>query len=133
MVMKFRCLMSLRARHGATSVVLALVTIATGTPVTLFAADTAKLWTTVGSAGAVDEDDLSIASTSDKNIQVWASQFPATLDVRYNIVAVDGLVPANNGGTSFFMTARYRDLGTNGQIVLRLKKYSLNTGSTTTL
>jgi hypothetical protein len=121
------------ALHGATTVVLVFAMIATGTAVTVLADDAAKLWTTVGSAGTVDANDLSIFTTNDRNISVMASELPATVDVRYNIVAVDGLVPANNGGTGIFMKARYRDVGSNGQMVLRLKRYNLNTGTTTTL
>jgi len=131
--MKTRRLFGIYVRHGAASVVVAFMVIAIGTPITTFAADAAKLWTTVGSAGTVDANDLNIFTTSDRNISVMAPQLPATLDVRYNIVAVDGLVPANNSGQSIFMKVRYRDLGSNGQIVLRLKRYNLTTGTTTTL
>jgi predicted transposase YbfD/YdcC len=122
------------ARRGTASAMLAFAVITTGMAVAVFAADAAKLWTTVGSAGTVDANDLSIFTTNDRNISVMAApDLPATLDVRYNIVAVDGLVPADSAGTSIFMKARYRDLGGNGQIVLRLKRYNLNTGATTTL
>src|SRR5688500_15293389 len=87
-VMKMRSLLISPARRAATSVVLALATIATGTAITVFANDTKKPWTTVGSAGTVDEEDLSIFNTKDRNISLNAPQLPATLDVRYNIVAV---------------------------------------------
>jgi hypothetical protein len=133
-VMKMRSLLSIPARRAATSLVLALATIATGTAITVFANDTKKPWTTVGSAGTVDEEDLSIFNTNDRNISLNAPQLPATLDVRYNIVAVDGIaLPDDLEPESIFMKVRYRDMGSNGQIVLQLKKYNLNTGSNTTL
>ena len=132
--MKMRSRLSIRWRRGVTGVMLALATIITGTPITMFAADTDKPWTTVGSAGTVDARDLSIFSTNDRNLSVNAVQVPATLDVRYNIVAVDGVaLPASLGSNGIYMNVRYRDMGSNGQIVLRLKQYNLFTGSNTTL
>jgi hypothetical protein len=135
MTMTTRLLFTMTSRCAAaavTRVVLALALLVSGAPVTTFASDSSKPWTTVGSAGTVDAQDLSIFTTNDRNISMNAAQFPATLDVRYNIVAVDGLVP-EFGADGIFMKARYRDRGSNGQLVLRLKQYNLNTGTTTTL
>ena len=64
--MKMRSRSSIQWRRGVTSLTLALTAVITGTPIPMFAADTDKPWTTVGSAGTVDANNLSIYSTNDK-------------------------------------------------------------------
>jgi hypothetical protein len=85
-------------------------------------------WTTVGSAGTVDEQDLfsvDLGSPVAGAISVWAG----TVHVRYNVVAVAGLL----AGGGFTMTARFLDHGTSERVVVNFKQYALATGSTTTL
>ena len=88
-------------------------------------------WTTVGSAGTVDEADTGIVLLGSPN--AGSVTMPAaatgTLNVRYNVVAVDGAL----GGDNYALTARFRDNGANGRVIVRLKRYNLNTGVVTTL
>jgi hypothetical protein len=90
-----------------------------------------KQWSTVGSTGTVDEADLAIASFSNGFASISAAAaVPATLDIRYSVVAVDGLFDFANG---YALTVRYRDNGVSARVVVRLKEYSRNTGATNTL
>lgn len=89
-------------------------------------ADNFEPWTTVGSAGTVDEGDTGIAVFSLANVTVsGAAALPANLDIRYNIVAVDGLL---QGGDGILMTARFRDNGAGARVILRLREVDLSTG-----
>ncbi len=88
-------------------------------------------WTTVGSAGTVDEADAAIVSLSAGVAAVASTASPpATLDMRYNVVAVDGLL--QTAGDAMALTARFLDNGAAARVVLRLREYSLTTGVTTT-
>ena len=86
-----------------------------------------KPWTMVGSDGTADEDGQVIFTD---NIAYLESDQAV---VRYNVVAVDGLV--DEGPQTFFprMTVRFRDNGSNGRVLVRLKRVSIDGGSTTTL
>jgi hypothetical protein len=53
----------------------------------------------------------------------------ATVDIRYNVVAVDGVF----GGDGIAFTSRFRDAGDSERVILRLKRYSLVNGVTQTL
>jgi hypothetical protein len=55
--------------------------------------------------------------------------FRGALNVRYNVVAVSGLL----GEETLVLTARYLDRGDGQRVFLELKEYGLNTGLTTTL
>lgn len=101
--------------------------------VELFGAGTAMPWTTVGSAGIVDEADLGIVEFSEAHAMIKAPQglfAPANLDLRYNIVSVDGLV---QGLPGFRMTVRYRDNGAGARVIVRLKEHNYFTGAQATL
>jgi hypothetical protein len=50
----------------------------------------------------------------------------ATLNIRYNIVATEGLF----GGDRIGMRVRYTDNGANARVVVRLKEVNLQTGAT---
>ena len=85
-------------------------------------------WTTVGSAGTVDEQDLwnvSLGSPVAGGVSVWAG----TVHIRYNVVAVAGLLQ----GGGFTMRARFLDHGASERVVINFKQYALQTGNTTTL
>lgn len=90
-------------------------------------------WTAAGSTGVADEEDLQLVSANEGRIEVAGSVAgPATLNLRYNIVALDELVNLDN--TSYTrLTARFRDNGNNARVELRLKSYNLATGVTSTL
>jgi hypothetical protein len=84
-----------------------------------------KPWTTIGSAGTVDEGD---EVTYTDNIAFLAGEQAV---IRYNVVAVDGLFekganPLTPKPTR--MTVRFRDNGNNNHLVVRLKRVSLSTG-----
>ena len=89
-----------------------------------------KDWTTVGSAGAVDEADTGIVLLGSPT--AGAVTMPAeaigTLNIRYNVVAVDSIF-----GGSLVFRASLRDNGPDARVIVRLKQYGLSTGVTTTL
>jgi len=88
-------------------------------------------WTHTGATGTIDTDDLDIARTSGAVIQM-ANSAPnnATLNVRYNVTAENGLV--NNLGC-ILLISRFRDNGDNAQVLAKLKRYNLSTGEVKTL
>lgn len=86
-------------------------------------------WTTVASAGTVDEADMSIVDLTGALAQIKSSAtLPAVLNIRYNVVSEGGIY----GGDGYRLTARFRDNGTSSRIRLYLKEYNLLTGITTT-
>jgi hypothetical protein len=87
-------------------------------------------WTAVGSAGTVDETDNALAVFNQGIASIApAAAVGASLDIRYNVVAVDGVF----GGDGLAMNARFRDAGVAERVILRLKSYSFATGLTQTL
>lgn len=93
-------------------------------------ADNFEPWTTVGSAGTVDEADLSEVLFTG-GIASLRTTLPAqaSLTIRYNVVAVDGLL---QGGDAVNMKVRFRDNGANARVSVALRQYNFNTGLTTT-
>lgn len=86
-------------------------------------------WTTVASAGTVDEADMSIVSLTGAFAQIKSSAtLPANLNVRYNVVSEEYIY----GGDGYRLTARFRDNGTSSRVILYLKEYNLFTGATRT-
>lgn len=86
-------------------------------------------WTSAGSAGTVDEADLTLVSLSGP----YASVVPAaaagtTVDIRYNVVAVEGL----HGWDGYQLKVRYLDNGAGARVIVRLKEYNINNGNTYT-
>jgi hypothetical protein len=91
----------------------------------------ASPWTSAGSAGMVDEVDVAVYETSGALVRIAASApVPASLVIRYNVVAVPGLSLGDVGAE---LTARFRDNGTGARVVATLKEVSFETGATTTL
>lgn len=98
-----------------------------------------KAWTTVGSAGTIDEADTGKVTLQGSTIAFpellpptigTAALIPLPLEtvtatVRYNVVATDGLF---EGGTNLGMRARFRDDGNNAQVILRLIEVNIETG-----
>lgn len=106
-----------------------------------------KAWTTVGSAGTVDESSTGklvmqgstisfpeilppqrLNQASDQSafdIQIPLETVTAT--VRYNVVATDSLF---ENGAFLGMRSRFRDDGNNAQVLLRLFEVNIGTGAT---
>ncbi len=92
----------------------------------------AKPWTTVASAGTVDETDLNKVNYSEATARLnLAVPANSTATIRYNVTAVDGLVDA--GGDGYSLAVRFRDNGQDERVIVRLKAVDLNTGIITTL
>jgi hypothetical protein len=90
-------------------------------------------WTTAAAAGTVDDEDQGIASLgTDGSLRLLASAAPpATLDARYNVVAVDGVAPGSP--LTWALRVRYADAGDASQVIVRLRKMSVATGAIATL
>jgi hypothetical protein len=89
-------------------------------------------WTSVGSVGVVDELDLSLFDFVNGEARVKSTApAPATLNLRYNIVAIDEL--SSGFQDPYRFRARFRDNGSGAQVVLRLKSVNFATGLTSTI
>jgi hypothetical protein len=94
------------------------------------AAQPAAPWTSVGSAGTVDEADLPMVQlgTPVSGAVSIRPVLRGAARIRYNVVAVGGILE-----DALALRARYLD-GNDGQrVFLELKEYNLSTGVTTTL
>ncbi len=112
---------SVRSRMGRTVkafVALALVASAART------VSAQPGWTSVGSAGTVDESDAGVVGFSLSDVTVRGTA-PEAVVMRYNVVPVPGVV----GGDSLVFTARYRDSGTQTRISLSLRAKNINNGA----
>lgn len=103
--------------------------------------DADKLWTTVGSAGTLDEDsggkvffDRAVAQKGQILVISPAARQPRSegeVDetdsavIRYNVTAVDGLF----GGGDLQMAIRFRDEGKDARVVAELIEVELATGA----
>ena len=104
-------------------------------------------WTTVGSAGTVDEDSLSIVGLTGPTVGLktrcllWflGLQWPCsvatgTVTVRYNIVPSGALyVTQASGFAPFTLSTRFRDTGNLQHVVLFLREVNLQSGVENTL
>jgi hypothetical protein len=87
-------------------------------------------WTTIGSAGTVDDADVAEVDTAAATVRISATApVPASVVVRYNVVAVEGLF----GRDAIVMSARYRDNGSGARVVTALKRLDFTTGVITTM
>jgi hypothetical protein len=102
------------------------------TAVALFAAATAATaapWTTVGSAGVVDDADAGLVDFANGEARLRADAATGSvLNLRYNIVALEGF----SGLNQVAWLARFRDNGAGGRVRLFLRQYH-PTGTTTTI
>jgi hypothetical protein len=105
-------------------------------------------WTTVGSAGTVDEDSVSIVSLRGPFVElrgrcwfaflgfqnVLCSLSTGTVIVRYNVVPTGSLyrTPQSNFG-AFRLVTRLRDTGNAQRVLLLLKEVNFQSGNETTL
>jgi hypothetical protein len=84
--------------------------------------DEHKPWTAVASTGTVDEADAGIVSLSSGTATVTAV---GTLDIRYNVVAVDGVFSPGDG---IQMAVRFLDNGVSARVKLTLYQYNIASG-----
>jgi hypothetical protein len=110
-----------------------------------------KAWTTVGSAGTVDEADAgklvfqgsavsfpeilpplptTQATQAESNSRIILPTQTTSATIRYNVTAVDGLFEA---GSELGMTVRFRDDGGWAQVLVRLYEQDIYTGATNLL
>jgi len=87
-----------------------------------------RFWTTIGSAGTVDEADTGLVAFNGAVASVKAGK-TGTVNLRYNVVPVDGLF----GGDGLSMAVKFRDNGPAARVVARLKRYDVVAGTTSTL
>ena len=85
-----------------------------------------KSWTTVASAGTVNDQDIPKVELSGGGLASLNATAAAndTALIRYNVVAVDGLFV----GSYPQMRVRFQDNGGNAQVVVSLMEFDLNTG-----
>lgn len=84
-----------------------------------------KPWTTVGSAGTVDEDDVNEVRFVQGEAQAESAAAVGTVStIRYNVVATNDL-----GGLAVpRLTVRYRTGDGTGRVIVRLKRYNYAPG-----
>lgn len=97
-----------------------------------YAEDLANLkrakWSTIGSTGSVDDADKNIFVFDRDLVYIKSSaSLPAILDVRYNVIAVDGLLKGNSPQ----ITIRYIDNGAAARVLADLVELDINTGAWT--
>src|SRR5262245_46958593 len=97
-------------------------------------------WTTVGSAGTVDESSTSIVGFSGPSVgfktscllaflKIHCSVATGTVTVRYNIVPTGALyVTQPSVFVALALSARFRDTGTTQRVLLLLKEVNLQSG-----
>ncbi len=96
-------------------------------------AQSERSWTSIGAAGAVTPTQQSLIEHSLNWARIPVSLNSATVTLRYNINAVDGLFPPGFGVNNFAFGARYIDNGAGGQVQWRLRSYNHDNGTTTTI
>ena len=119
---------------------LTLATIVVGSSSVAWAQNTNQKWTTVASAGTVDQKDVSLVTFNGPVASLTtAAPDQSTLHIRYNVVPVDGLF--DPGCAGYRLRVRYRDefsqygltLDPGIQVVVTLKSINLFTGAVSTL
>jgi hypothetical protein len=83
-------------------------------------------WTAVGSDGTVDEADLGIVALSSNTAAVKPATIAASVEIRYNIVATEGLFGGECSAKT--LTARYADNGNSAQVIVRIHTFNIKTG-----
>ena len=95
-------------------------------------AQSQKAWTTVASAGVVDDGDIDEVSQGSAGVaQLNTGSTPnAQATIRYNVVATDGIFDSLGDPR---MRVRFMDNGNNSQVIVSLYRVSLSTGVSTKL
>jgi hypothetical protein len=89
------------------------------------------VWTTIGSAGSIDESSTSVVALGATSAAVPMSMAAGvSATIRYNVVEVGGLDALWDGPS---MQIRYKDAGTGERVRASLKGYNIRTGVTTTV
>lgn len=89
-------------------------------------------WTTIGSAGTVDEEDLNTVAVDMNDTGVRSTVANATVNVRYNVV--DTISVLGDGTTGpIGLTARLADNGTASQVVVNLRELNVSSGRDTVI
>jgi hypothetical protein len=84
-------------------------------------------WTTVGSAGVVDDTDTGIVDFVAGEARMRAAAaVGSVLNLRYNVVSLQGL----SGFGQHLVRVRYRDNGAFSRVQLNLRRYNSLTGIT---
>lgn len=85
-----------------------------------------KSWTTVASAGTINDQDLGKIELSGGGLASFNAAAAAndTAYIRFNVTAVDGLLTAGSPR----MRVRFQDNGANAQVVVTLMELNLTTG-----
>jgi hypothetical protein len=87
-------------------------------------------WTTVGSAGVVDEADTGIVEFVAGEARVPAGAAAnSVLNLRYNVVSLEGM----DGPGFQILRVRFRDNGNAARVQLALRQYNSSTGLTSTV
>jgi hypothetical protein len=89
--------------------------------------DPTRAWTSVGATGTLDESSIGLARFgSNGAVAVLESvPLPATLTIRYNVVAVDGLFATGSEGLPHCLNVGVRDNGAGAHVVVRVKEVGL--------
>lgn len=124
--------MSTGTRYGKTRMILiAAVVVLAVLACAPHASAQSRCWTTVGSAGTVDEADLGVVNISGDHTAVRGDVDGATVDIRYNVVAVGGVFGGERNSKT--MTVRFVDNGDDARVVVELRELDLLSGSFRTL
>lgn len=90
-----------------------------------------RCWTSVGSAGSVDEADLDLVDLSTDTAAVRGSASQGTVDIVYNVTAVPGVFSGECHAKT--LSARIADTGPESQVLLRLRRLNIANGQTADL
>jgi hypothetical protein len=88
-------------------------------------------WTTGGSTGTVDEADLNLVMFTENTAAISSAVTNATGDIRYNVVAVDGVFGGDRHAKN--LTVRFADNGENARVLVHLRRVHIDSGVLTTL
>jgi hypothetical protein len=89
-------------------------------------AGSSQYWSSVGTAGVVDEQDVAIAKMNGAALTILNSAgTPAVLNARYGVTVSETFIGAT---TSEILGCRYVDNGPEAQVTLKLRSLHLVTG-----
>jgi hypothetical protein len=89
-----------------------------------------RCWTMGGSTGTVDEADLNFVTLTNNTAAISSTVTNATGDIRYNVVAVDGVFGGDRHAKR--LTVRFADNGDDARVFVHLRRVRID-GVLTTL